>query len=171
VSSSSWWRTILPWLDRAEQRRGFDAPVGSREFEETWEREKARRARAVLLGSADVKQVVDLVDAAIDARRLKDHGTGLGFTQEAAELVKNLYQRAGAAKASGADSVPLLVGEVEDVLEHMISDLDYYSPGSAELRRGRELMRRLYVLIGEAVAVEHLGPLVVARPAIGDGRP
>lgn len=130
-----------------------------------------RENLAVLLDGADLALIDRLRTYVLDGR-----GFRVSSDLLSQNLSKELFLRAGAAKVTGAQSVPLLIKEIEGPLEALVRYLERMvmahpqEAGTELLMQVRKFMARLYVQMGEAITVDQSGPLPVAHPAMGDGR-
>jgi hypothetical protein len=137
---------------------------------------------AVEVSGPDVRLIDQLVRHCEDARRIgrPDMVSGYGWDEEQRyqRLVRDLYERAGAATADGGDAqtVPLTVAEIKQVerLRHNIQYFTgYYLPRGQRdpmLDKADDLLHRLHFLAGHARATASLGGVAVF-PARGRALP
>jgi hypothetical protein len=142
----------------------------------TWERDEWERAQelAIAISGPDVQLIDRLVRHCEDARRRgrPDMVSGYGGCWDEEEryqqLVRDLYERAGAATAAQDDpqAVPLTVAEIKKVerLRYQIQYFTgYYMLGSRDplLDQADDLLNKLHFLAGYAKATGSLGGVAV----------
>jgi hypothetical protein len=143
---------------------------------EWWDRDEWERVRdlAIEVSGADVQLIDKLVRHVQDAHRRGRPDTYHGgmFSSHARwqKLVRDLYQRAGAAAASqdSPQGIPLTVAEVKEV-KQVRDDIYFYSGYYMRDRRdpcvdeADDLLNRLHFLIGHARAAGSAGGVTVFR--------
>ncbi|MFB8247590.1 hypothetical protein ACFC5X_21410 [Streptomyces sp. NPDC055952] len=106
--------------------------------------------RAFELAHADYQMLTRVIEHARE--RLESAGDADARTirnASGAEVLPVLYARAGAALASGAEGVPMLVSEIRHV-EAAVLNLQSYGGHETVLCEGHSLLQRLAVLAQEA---------------------
>jgi hypothetical protein len=145
-----------------------------------WERSEWERAQslAVAISGADVQLIDKLVRHVEDAHRRgrPDISTGRMFSEQARwqRLVRDLYERAGAADAAqeNPQGVPLTVAEIKQVEEirHKIYYYSgYYTFGGRDPRvnEADDLLNKLHFLVGRAKATGSAGGVTVFQAEPG----
>ncbi len=140
-----------------------------------WEPGEYERARklAVAISGPDVQLIDQLVRHCEQARRRgrPDMVSGSGWDEERRyhQLVRDLYERAGAAAAAqdGPQTVPLTMAEIRQVeqLRYQIQYFTGYYMHSRDpmLDQADDLLHRLHFLAGHARATGDVGGVTVFR--------
>jgi hypothetical protein len=134
---------------------------------------------AVEVSGPDVQLIDQLVRHCETARRRGRpdmvHGSSWDTEERRQKLVRDLYERAGAATAAEDNplAVPLTVEEIR-LIERVRHDIQYftgyYLPHGARdpmLDKADDLLNRLHFLAGRARAIEALGGVAIFPAASG----
>jgi len=140
----------------------------------TWERDEwERRNLAIAIPGSDVQLIDQLARHCQDARRRgrPDMTYGLDDEKRYQQLVRDLYERAGAATATQDDvqAVPLTLAEIKHV-ERLREQIQYFTGyyminRDPMLDQADNLLNRLHFLAGHAKATREHGGVTVFRKA------
>ncbi|RLU82022.1 hypothetical protein CTZ27_31180 [Streptomyces griseocarneus] len=118
---------------------------------------------AVEITGQDVKAIESLVRAA-DAAWNRNRSD---YFMDHEAFIARLYERIGAASVTGAPApvVSLFEDEIGDLDGHLTIMVQQRAP-QQDVAAARQLLSRLHALKGRARAVQTLGGIPVARPAV-----
>jgi len=142
---------------------------------ERWERGEWERAQslAIVITAADIQLIDQLTRHCCDQRSsglYREYGTDWAEGERCLRLVRDLYERAGAADATQGkpESVPLTVAEISRI-EALREQLQRCSSRSLSgqrdpiLGKADDLLNKLHFLVGRAKATSSMAGVTVFR--------